>query len=311
MLVTGWPRLVNASHGPFPFLVIWGAVYTVMLTSTVWRPSDPLFYGALPESHSLAAMAVPLALMIVTWYWSLAASPDRLLAAAARVVIPCMCVNAVLEMVQLAKGKAEVFAWLPQFWDAAPAGGSVAANAAGNGRYTGIFNQPAEAGIAFGVALLLLIWLARRELNPVLVTVAAVLLTAGGVLTLSKVFLLCTVPAVVVTVLRGRTRIRVVATAGVCACAVWLAGSAGLLPSWALGGRSLGSLAHPGASLAAQYSAGRYGTGGTLAPVTADVLRNAWPAGFGAGGLAGPAYDSLWQECWWSPGSWAWCSARG
>ncbi len=57
VLVTGWPRLVNASHGPFPFLVIWGAVYTVMLTSTVWRPSDPLFYGALAESNSLAAMA--------------------------------------------------------------------------------------------------------------------------------------------------------------------------------------------------------------------------------------------------------------
>jgi hypothetical protein len=91
----------------------------------------------------------------------------------------------------------------------------VAANAASDGRYTGIFNQPAEAGIAYGVALLLLTWLARtREWKPFSVTCAAALVITGGVLTVSKVFLLCAAPVAVLTVLRGRARIRVAVTAG-------------------------------------------------------------------------------------------------
>ncbi len=296
ILITGWPRMIRAPLGPAPFLVGWSSLVAVMLISTVFRPFDPGFYGSQPVSHALSAMALPLALMVITWYWTLTADPVSLIRAVAPVAVAGMCVNAVVEIAQVSAGKAAVFGFLPRFWDAAPSAGSVAANAASNGRYTGIFNQPAEAGIAYGVALLALIWLARQRVwKPLAVTCAAVLLVTGGVLTLSKVFLLCALPVAVLTVLRGIARIRVLVTAAAAVGALWLAEIAGMLPAWS-GAATLGYLTRPGTSLTAQYTAGRYGARGTLAPVTADVLRAAPLAGFGAGGLDGPAYDSLWQE---------------
>jgi hypothetical protein len=296
ILVTGWPRMIRAPLGPAPFLVAWSGLVAVMLISTVFRPFDPGFYGSQPVSHALSAMALPLALMVITWYWTLTADPVSLIRAVTPVAVAGMCMNTVIEIAQVSVGKAEVFSFLPRFWDAAPSAGSVAANAASDGRYTGIFNQPAEAGIAYGVALLALIWLARqRAWKPLAVTCAAVLLFTGGVLTVSKVFLLCALPVAVLTVMHGTARIRVLVTAAATGGALWLAGIAGMLPAWS-GAARLGYLTRPGASLTAQYSAGRYGVGGTLAPVTADVLRAAPVAGFGAGGLDGPAYDSLWQQ---------------
>jgi hypothetical protein len=294
VMVTGWRRLLNAPCGPAPFLVTWSGLYAVILISTAFRPFDPMDYGPQPPSHVLSAFLLPMALMTLTWYWSLA-GPVPPLRTVATIVVWGMCANAVAGFAQLTAGKAAIGV-LPHFWDAVPAAGSVAANAAENGRYTGIFDQPAEAGIAYGIAVLLLIWLARRGWKQVPVTCAATLLVTGGVLTLSKVFLLAALPAAAVTVVRGRARIRVLATAAAVTGASWLAGTAGLLPAWHLGSQVLDSLLHPHTSLTAQYTAGRYGSGGTLAPEFTDVLHNAAVAGFGAGGLNGPAYDSLWQQ---------------
>jgi hypothetical protein len=294
ILVTGWPRMVSARLGPAPFLLAWGGVCAVMLISTVFRPLDPQFYGAQPVSHALSAMALPLALMVITWYWTLSADPVALVRVVAPLIVASLCVNAVIEVAQLSAGKAALGV-LPRFWATAGQPQTVAGLAAQNGRYTGIFDQPAEAGIAYGVALLCLIWLARRGLRPSLVTGGAVLVIAGGVLTLSKVFLLAALPVAVVTVLRVRSRVRAAATAVAAAGGVWLAGAAGLLPAWRLGQQALGSLLDPRVSLAAQYTGGRYGTGGTLGPAVADVLHAARWFGFGAGGINVP-YDSLWLE---------------
>jgi hypothetical protein len=294
--VTGWPRMTRAPFAPAPFLLAWGALCAVMTVSTVFRPADPMFYGLQPPSHALSALLLPVALMVVTWYWTLSADPVSLTGAVAPLVTGALCVNTVIEVAQVSAGKAAVVSFLPHFWGAVPSAGSVALMAAQNGRYTGIFDQPAEAGIAYGVALLCLIWLARRRAwHPAVVTCAAVLVCAGGVLTLSKVFLLVAAPVAVVTVLRGPSRVRAAAVTAAASGAVWLAGSAGALPAWNLGGAAFASLAHPGSSLAAQYTAGRYGSSGTLGAPAADVLRTDPLAGFGAGGL-NVAYDSLWLE---------------
>jgi hypothetical protein len=296
VLVTGWPRMLIAKCPPAPFLAMWGGMYVVMVIATFSRPFDPGFYGSQPASHALAALAIPIAMLVLTWYWSLSVKPAEILRAAAPVVIAGMCVNTVLEVIQLAAGNATAVGVLPHFWDApAQAVGSVAANAAQNGRYSGIFGQPAEAGVAYGVALLLVIWVARQGWRPALVIVCAVLLVTGGVITLSKVFLLDALPIAAMTVLHGRARIRVITvTAGVVGL-FWLAGSGGVLPGWHLGSVALASLAHPGTSLTTQYSAGRYGAGGILTRRAADILHAAPIAGFGAGGV-NLAYDSLWFE---------------
>ena len=297
ILIFGWFRIMSAgSVAPMPFLVAWAGLYAVMLTATVSRPFDPGFYGAQPVSHALSALALPIALIFVTWFWTLRAGAVALIRAVAPLISGAMCVNALIEVAQVSAGKAAVISMLPRFWSASGAATTVAANAAQNGRYTGIFDQPAEAGIAYGVALLCLIWLARRGVTRIPLTmITGVLVVTGGVLTLSKVFLLAAIPVAVVTVLRGPARIRVILVTSATAAVLWAAGSAGMLPEWQLGGLALGSLAHPGSSLAAQYSGGRYGSGGTLGPDISDVLHAAPWAGFGAGGLF-RAYDSLWLE---------------
>jgi hypothetical protein len=48
--------------------VTWGGLYAVMLTSTIWGPSDPRYRGSQPASLALAAMALPLALLLLTWF---------------------------------------------------------------------------------------------------------------------------------------------------------------------------------------------------------------------------------------------------
>jgi hypothetical protein len=295
VVVTGWPQITKASAAPVPFLAAWFGLYAVIVISTLFRPFDPGFYGAQAPSHVLAAYLIPVSMIVLTWWWSMHADPVVVLRAVAPLVVCAMCVNAVIQWTQLAAGNATL-GILPQFWDAAPSAGSVAALAGENGRYTGVFDQPAEAGIAYGVALLLLIWLVRRNVWTAPWAIpAAVLVASGGIIALSKVFLLAAIPAAAVTVLRGKARLRVIVSTAAAAGAVWLAGAAGLLPAWSSGSTYLAALTHPAGSLTATYTAGRYGTGGTLAAAFTDVVHAAPVAGFGAGGLLA-AYDSLWQQ---------------
>ena len=280
-----------------PFLAAWLGLDAIMLIGTVWRPFDPGFYGPQPVSHALAAYMLPVALMVVTWFWTLSADGPELIRAIAPVVIGAMVVNTAVSLAQLATGNVAVLGFLPRFWDTPGSLGSVAANAAENGRFTGIFDQPAEAGVAYGAALCCLIYMAqRRKIRAGTAALCAAAFIAGGILTFSKIFLLGMLPlAVMMTLRTPRERIRVIVCSAVTAAAFWLLGTAHLLPPWPRGAVMLDALLHPSGSLAAEYTAGRYGTGGSLGPGVSDVLHASPWYGFGAGGLT-TAYDSLWVQ---------------
>jgi hypothetical protein len=297
ILVVGWPTIVKArSHALLPALGLWLGICAVMAAASLSRPLDVAFYGAQPPSHALSFMALPAALMIVTWCWTLTARPGDLIRAVAPVIVAAMTVNTGIAVAQLAAGNVTVLGFLPRFWGASGATVTVAALAGGNFRYTGIFDQPAEAGIAYGMALLCLVWLARRGVmrRGLPLALCAAVLVTGGVLTVSKVFLLGAIPLAVLTVLRGPGRTRAAVWAAIATAAGWLLAGSGILPAWPAGAAFL-RLAQPSGSLASAYSAGRYGTGGSLGAVTADVLRSSPLDGFGAGAL-NVAYDSLWVE---------------
>ena len=298
ILTVGWTRIMNAPSIPvMPFLVAWLGLDSVMLIGVVSRPFDPGFYGAQPPSHALAAYLLPPALMVLTWYWTLTADSQDLIRTVARVIVGALTANTAISLAQLVTRRVAVFSSLPRFWDTPGSAGSVAVNTAENGRWTGIFNQPAEAGVAYGVALLCLIYLAqRRQVRPLTATVCAVAIVTGGILTVSKVFLLAALPlAVLVTLRSPRGRVRVVVCAAAILGLLRVLGSAHLLPAWPQGAVSLGRFLNPSGSLATQYTAGRYGAGGSLGPAVVDVLHASPWYGFGAGGLA-TAYDSLWVE---------------
>jgi len=298
VLVVGWPRIAQSRQfAPAPMLTAWIGMYTIMLIATAFRAFDPGFYGSQPPSHALADCLLPVALMTLTWFWTIRTDSISLIRAVAPVAVAGMCVNTVIEVLQLRAKTAAIVGFLPHFWVAAPSIGSVAANAAGDNRFTGIFDQPAEAGIAYGLAIFFLTWMARRRVicSARLVTLTAILLVVGGVLTLSKVFLLGAVPLAMITVLRDSARIKVLFTAVCTTAGLGLAGSTGILPGWQPEVAGLVRLLRPGNSIAAEYTAGRYGTAGGGVPVVSDVLRFSPWAGFGSGGLNVP-YDSLWIQ---------------
>jgi hypothetical protein len=299
ILITGWPLIISARPTPLPTLGLWMGLCAVTLISTVWRPFDPAFYGSQSAVHALWWLVMPLLVMIITWYWALRTPPERLILAIARVTVAGMIVNAILALSQLASSNDTLGGFLPPFWGngsgtiALP----VAERAVENGRYTGIFDQPAEAGVAYGLALLCVIYLVRRGMGWQLAGVCATLLVTGGALSLSKAFLLGALPLTAWMIARSSgVRLRILAGGAMAAAAMLLAGSVGLLPSWAAGRENLKGLLNPTGPLGSVYTGNRYGAGGgTLGPAAADVLRASPWAGFGAGGLTVP-YDSLWLE---------------
>ena len=298
ILITGWPRIAKAPSIPvMPFLAAWLGLDAVMLIGAVWRPFDPSFYGPQPVSHALAAYLLPVALMVQTWYWTLTVDGHDLIRAIAPIIIGGMIVNTAVSLAQMVTDHVAVLSFLPRFWDTPGSGGSVAANAAGNGRFTGIFNQPAEAGVAYGVALFCLIYLAqRRQVRAAVTALCAAALIAGGILTVSKIFPLAALPlAVMMTLRSARGRIRVIVCSAAALITLRVLGTAHMLPPWPHSAVNLGRLLSPSSSLTAEYSAGRYGAGGSLGPVVSDVLHASPWYGFGAGGLA-TAYDSLWVQ---------------
>ncbi|MGH3217620.1 MAG: hypothetical protein ACRDPY_02635 [Streptosporangiaceae bacterium] len=299
VLITGWPLIITARWAPAPALGLWTGICAIMLVATVWRPFDPAFYGMQSAIHALWWLIMPPLVMIITWYWTLRTPPERLIRAIADVTAAAMTANAVLALAQLAFSDVTLGGFLPRFWDTASGtiAVPVAELAVGNGRYTGIFDQPAEAGIAYGLALLCVIYLVRRGMRWELAGACAALLVTGGILSLSKAFLFGALPLAAWAIAASSgVRMRILAGCAAGAAAMLLAGSVGLLPSWAAGHNTLESLLHPTGPLASVFTAGRYGPGGgTLGLVAADVLRASPWAGFGAGGLATP-YDSLWLQ---------------
>ena len=71
-------------------------------------------------------MLLPIALMTITWYWTLRAEVTDLIGAVGPVIVGAMVLNTAISLAQLAAGNVEVFGFLPRFWDTPGSVGSVA-----------------------------------------------------------------------------------------------------------------------------------------------------------------------------------------
>lgn len=296
-VMVGWPVMARHSFHPLPVITAWLCLCAIMVIGTVWRPADLGGYGQQPATHGFAAFVMPLAFLILAWFWTLTAPTADLIRAIARIIVVAMSANTLIAVAQLASGTPQISGLLPHFWSGAATSASVATSAAQNGRYTGIFNQPADAGIAYGLALFCVIYLTRRAVRRQwkIVWLDVALLLTGGVLSLSKTFVLGALPiAAFVVTRRQRARLRVISGGAFAGAALWCLAALHVLPAWP-GGTAAARGLVSGGSLTTKVSGMRYGTGGSLGPVVADVLRSAPLAGFGAGGLNTP-YDSLWIE---------------
>lgn len=296
VVVFGWPTLTVHRISPLPVLMTWLAIIGVVLIGTFWGTSALSPYGQQSIIHGLGAFATPVMLMTVTWFWTLRADTVSLVRLVAQIVCTAMTVNSIICIIQFAAKNARIFSFLPLFWSGS-SGQSVAAASAENGRYTGIFDQPAVSGIAYGLSLLCLIYLARTSARRrwLLIWPIAALMITGGLLALSKTFVFGALPVVALIVARTpQVRLRMTAGVAFAAAAVWFLATIHALPSWPSGVATAKGLTSA-TSITSQATGGRYGVNGTLGPVVSDVLHFSPLVGFGAGGLNVP-YDSLWVE---------------
>jgi hypothetical protein len=217
---------------------------------------------------------------------------DQPLLVACRIVVWAAVANTAAATLSITMDLTPVLA---RFWENGSAQ-AVAERAAQLGRFTGIFNQPAEAGLFYGVALIVALFLYRE--HHVRLAVVTPVIVAGGVLTVSKVFLLLGLPIALVLLLRIRER------RGWRLVGVGAAVSAGSLVAvtWSethwTGGTYLARLFVPsagGGSTVDLYTAGRLGGASTLRALVESVLDTAPWFGVGVQGLA-VAYDNGWVE---------------
>jgi hypothetical protein len=269
----------------------WAAFAAIGIVGLLTPPHN--LSGIVPggAAAGLDNLVLPLAVMGTTWTFTVD-SRATLRAVCVALVVAAMA-NAALAAVSLGH---DLTPFLSAFWDNNAAQQAVAERAGGLGRYTGIVNQPAEAGELYSIALLAAVHLLHNQVA--LLALAGTVLTVGGVLTVSKIFLLIGLPVGLWQGLVDRRAAgRRVLAAVVVTVGGWVVVRAGVLPRWS-GVDFLTRLFDPtsGAHSAVDlYTAGRFGERGTLSTAVNAVLQSSPWFGFGAQGLAVP-YDNAWVE---------------
>ncbi|MEH0986166.1 hypothetical protein [Micromonospora sp. CPCC 205556] len=280
--LTGTAQWVAAAH----LTLIAVAASGVLLpppNHTLYRPGSIL--------AGLDNVLLPIAVVaVVGMLVGAGADPGRMLRAVCASVVWAMAGNALLAIHSAASDDTRVLAPFRLFGEAE----SVADRAEQLGRYSGIFNQPAEAGLVYSVAVLAALYLYQQHIGRL--TVALLALTVGGVLSVSKVFLLVGVPVAIAYALLAPGRWRRLAAVGAATVAAHLVASR-YLDQWE--GQSFALRLLPGSSGSSDqvgvYTAGRFGGQSTLQDVV-DIMFAISPTfGVGLGGLQ-MAYDNGWVE---------------
>jgi hypothetical protein len=326
VVVTQGTSLVRALAPVRWVLAVWATYASIAVVGGLL----PVHNDTPWESGSLLAgldnALLPLATIITVSHWCSVYSMQRLLAAITRVLVVVMALNAVVALTGCLLGL-DSMPWLRRFWAADGTSTFVAELAEQMGRYSGVFNQPAEAGIAYTLAALSLAYLQKRDLVATSwANVAWVLIVLGGMLTLSKVFVGGLVLALGLVVVYRRNAVRTSVVALGTVAAMCAASLTGWFSSWGastMAGWYRYSI-EAGDSPLYTLTAGRFGSAGTNGPpsiavpmqpsaggVNGDGATPALPSGvgdlmrvlsdehplFGVGarGLQ-VAYDSAWSE---------------
>lgn len=171
--------------------------------------------------------------------------------------------------------------------------GDTAQRAQTLGRLTGIFGQPSSAGAAYTLGILCALYAFRRR--PVLQATSAAIIIVGGVLTVSKAFLLIGLPLACWVILRsrrGRGTGRLIAV-GLATIGVYATGGAlGLASDWSGWDRLVRLLPWQEGISFRLYTGDRYGSSSSTSPLIEAVLREHPFVGFGVSGLETPT-DTL------------------
>lgn len=265
----------------------WGVLAFVAALGAALPDRYPMPYPAGDALAGLDNVLLPLVLMALVWMSVPPADTERALRAVAVCVVWACAVNG---GVALLNTRIDLSAVLRPFWSAETVGYTTAQNALELGRFGGVFNQPAEAGVAYGVAGLLAVWLYHERPTYLLLVLTPIVL--GGMLVASKVFIFGGIPVVV-------------------AYALWVSPPAKSLRLFVVAFIVLGFIQSgvfgdfnymlrrlvpdDQSRLIEFYTAGRWNAESPLRSVTSAALDIAPLTGVGAAGWD-VAYDSGWTE---------------
>lgn len=269
--------------------VAWGLYAAVGLIGAMGAPLKSVY---LPGSLFAGAdnLLLPLASMWSMWLLVTPERREKALQVACATLAWCTALNGVLAIIGTRKDLGFV---LRPFWGSSDVIGlTVAERAAQMGRFSGVFNQPAEAGLMYGLAGLAAVYAFRDRQRLMYLTLTPIFI--GGALAVSKVFLLGAVPLIAWQVWRT-ARSKLMPILVIIAAGIGIAQTR-LLANWS-GAEYLQRLIRPNANAGYIdfYTAGRLGGSSTLTGVTQEVQEKSPILGFGARGLAA-AYDNAWVE---------------
>lgn len=290
LLLAALPHLKTPPGHILALLAVW---VPFLLVTLIGAAAPPLVRGTWVQRSAMAGVdniALPTAvILVVASLILLGADPTRLVRHIASLVVGAMIANTFAAWAQH-QGLISWEAW----WGQGEA--STALNAEQNGRYSGIINQPAEAGVLYGIAMLCAIYLWIDRPGRLVATQS--LLFLGGLLTVSKVVIFVVAPLVLWQLAR-RSEERAVRHAYAAGAAIvgYVLIRSGALPVWT--GADQFQNIMPSRSdeqaLVRTITAGRFGEDATLEPVIDAVLAGPLWFGYGGGGLNVP-YDNGFVE---------------
>lgn len=259
---------------------LWSLVVVVSTIGLVAPPVNTTGYGEGRLIAELDKFCLPLAAMVLSLV--LMANADRylLLRVVAAVTMAAMSVNSILALISVWTDITWLLHW---FWtNEVSAADAVMSPPETMGRFSGIFVMPAQAGAAYGIALLAAIWLLRDH-TAWLVSVVS-LIVLGGILSVSKIFLLVALPLAIFNLVRTSGRVRRVAAVVLGALATTALVGGGLFSTWQ-GKEGLRYLMAPSGDPLRFYSAGRLGDGSDFDTLMGAVTSVSPVYGMGARGL--------------------------
>lgn len=279
---------MNLRSWTFGLLAAWSAIVFVSLLGVAFPYRGPSPWAGGPLVAGLDNLLLPLMVMLGIWSLVPPAAALPALRTAGRVVVWAAAVNAALAIVSAM--------WPPllkslrPFWSTEASVSTVSELAMQMGRYSGIFNQPAEAGLVYAVASVLAVWVFARR--PVAMYLLLTLITVGGMFSVTKVYLLVGLPVTIVLLFLTRRAAGKVGLFIVVWLVAVLLGSASFFQQWS-GLDMLTRLFEgpEGSSAVRFYTAGRWNEDSPMLAAVDFILQNSALTGVGTGGLL-VAYDS-------------------
>lgn len=276
----------------FRHLLAWLWIVLVATIGVLFPYTGPQPWEVGSKLAGYDNLLLPLMVMLSVWCFVPADGAGRALWACARVVSLASAANAIIAALSTVMSLTGL---LRPFWARVDILETVADRAETMGRYTGIFGQPAEAGLMYSVAAVLTIW--RFARRPALMYLLLSILTVGGLLSVSKVFLLVGLPVTVALlwVWNGRVSTRV-SLVLVLLLAWSVVGTSSFFRTWTGFGYLTRLLKPPDdVSFMRFYSAGRWGGDTHMSDLLSFIFDASPWIGVGAGGLQ-TAFDAQWAE---------------